>query len=140
MGRWDWQDPPDSPLITSYFGFMSRDCMLLCHSCLPFLQGETLKKHREWWRGEQECELLGRGKVKHHYRSQFIGTLGAGSCGGITSSASDPLAKCVSLSAVWETLAWLMGKGPAMCLKWEQGKRALPWQKGLKEGETLCHL
>lgn len=56
---------------------MSQDYMLLCRSCLPFLQRETLKKHREWWRGEQECELLGRGKVKHHYRSQFIGTLGS---------------------------------------------------------------
>lgn len=57
--------------------------------------------------------------------ARFIGTLGAGCCGGIVSSVSDPLAKHVSLSAVWETLAWLMAKGPAVRLPWGQSKHAL---------------
>lgn len=68
MGRWgrrDW------PLITFYFGFVSKHCTLPRHSHLPFLQGKRLKKQREWWRGGQECELLGKGEVKHRCRSQF---------------------------------------------------------------------
>lgn len=64
-GRWDW------PLITPYFGFVSEHCTLPRHSHLPFLQGKRLKKQREWWRGGQECELLGKGEVKHRCRSQF---------------------------------------------------------------------
>lgn len=87
MGRWG---RPGWPLITPCFGFVSEHRTLPRHSHLPFLQRKRLKKQREWWRGGQECELLGKGEVKHRCRSQFcfIGD-------GISSAASDPLPRAL---------------------------------------------
>lgn len=87
MGRWGRSG---CPLITPCFGFVSEHCTLPRHSHLPFLQGKRLKKQREWWRGGQECELLGKGEVKHRCRSRFcfIGD-------GISSAASDPLPRAL---------------------------------------------
>lgn len=107
MGRWGW---PDWPLITPCFVFVSEHCTLPHHSHLPFLQGKKLRKQREWWRGEQECELLGKGEVKHRCWSQFYRWWHLVCC-------LWPVAQGSSWSAAWER-----------ALQWEQGKHAQPWE------------